>query len=110
MHQVLPLDVNHPPILHTERSLVRFHAMVQDTSSSPEMYLATLSENKCGGWGISQNKPVSEWPSNFDYCDLKEATALWAVTVPGQATWKTEELTTQSHSSMFDMINRRDLI
>lgn len=105
MPQVLPLDVNHPLESYTQRSLVRFHGMVQDTSSSPEMYLASLGRNKCGGWGISQNMPANEWPSNFDYCDLKEATALWAVTVPGQTTWRTEELTTQSNSSMFDVIN-----
>ena len=105
MHQVLPLDVNNPPESYTNRSLVRFHGMVQDTSSSPEMYLASLGGHKCGGWGISQNMPASEWPTNFDYCDLKEATSLWAVTVPGQTTWRTEELTAQSNSSMFDLIN-----
>ncbi|OJA18869.1 hypothetical protein AZE42_08571 [Rhizopogon vesiculosus] len=99
LREVLPLDVNHPPDSYAPRSLVRFHAMVQDTSSSPEMYLANLNENKCGGWGISQNMPASEWPSTFDYCDLKEATALWAVTVPGQTTWKTEELAARSDSS-----------
>ncbi|KAG1748962.1 putative alanine racemase-domain-containing protein [Suillus paluster] len=99
LREVLPLDLNHPPESFTDRSLVRFHGMVQDTSSSPEMYLASLSENKCGGWGISQNMPASEWPSSFDYCDLKEATALWAVTVPGQTTWRTEALTSQSHST-----------
>ncbi|KIK40911.1 hypothetical protein CY34DRAFT_806704 [Suillus luteus UH-Slu-Lm8-n1] len=98
LREVLPLDVNHPPESFTHnRSLVRFHGMVQDTSSSPEMYLASLNENKCGGWGISQNMPASEWPSSFDYCDLKEATALWAVTVPGQTDWRTEELTAHSH-------------
>jgi hypothetical protein len=100
------LDVNHPPESFTHnRSLVRFHGMVQDTSSSPEMYLASLNENKCGGWGISQNMPSSEWPSTFDYCDLKEATALWAVTVPGQTDWRTEELTAGSHCGMFDVMN-----
>ncbi|KAG1819613.1 uncharacterized protein BJ212DRAFT_1575877 [Suillus subaureus] len=97
LREVLPLDVNHPPESFAHRSLVRFHAMVQDTSSSPEMYLASLNKNKCGGWGISQNMPASEWPSSFDYCDLKEATALWAVTVPGQTDWRTEELTARSH-------------
>ncbi|KAG0705327.1 putative alanine racemase-domain-containing protein [Suillus ampliporus] len=99
LREVLPLDVNHPPESFAHRSLVRFHGMVQDTSSSPEMYLANLNENKCGGWGISQSIPASEWPSSFDYCDLKEATALWAVTVPGQTAWRTEELTTPSRSS-----------
>ncbi|KAG2075917.1 hypothetical protein BDR04DRAFT_1139765 [Suillus decipiens] len=97
LREVLPLDVNHPAESFAHRSLVRFHGMVQDTSSSPEMYLASLNENRCGGWGISQNMPASEWPLSFDYCDLKEATALWAVTVPGQTDWKTEELTTRLH-------------
>ncbi|KAG1882914.1 putative alanine racemase-domain-containing protein [Suillus subluteus] len=99
LREVLPLDVNHPLESFAHRSLVRFHGMVQDTSSSPEMYLASLNENKCGGWGISQDMPASEWPSSFDYCDLKETTALWAVTVPGQTDWKTEELTSRSHCS-----------
>ncbi|KAG2348450.1 hypothetical protein BDR05DRAFT_925918 [Suillus weaverae] len=99
LREVLPLDVNHPPESFTPRSLVRFHGMVQDTSSSPEMYLASLNENKCGGWGISQSMPASEWPSSFDYCDLNEATALWAITVPGQTDWRTEELTARSYCS-----------
>lgn len=70
-------------------SLVKFRAMVQDTSCSPEMYLSSLSESACGGWGLDS---LVELPAgNFDLRSnsnvLKERDVVWAVSVPGQGHW-----------------------
>ncbi|KAH7927729.1 hypothetical protein BV22DRAFT_1084528 [Leucogyrophana mollusca] len=86
-----PLDVAHPPESYSDRSLVRFRAMIQDTSPSPEMYLPILKGNKCGGWGISHDMNEDQWPSGFDYSNLRECTTVWAVSVPGEAAWRVEE-------------------
>ncbi|KZP29893.1 hypothetical protein FIBSPDRAFT_946403 [Athelia psychrophila] len=80
------LDVRHPPESHPPRALVRFRAMIQDTSPSPEMYLSKLTGDKCGGWGITEANPNVESP-DYEYADLEECTVLWAVTVPGENDW-----------------------
>ncbi|KAG6878774.1 hypothetical protein C0993_008073 [Termitomyces sp. T159_Od127] len=59
--------------------------MIQDTSPSPEMYLARRSGARCGGWG--QSDPASF--QGIDYADLRECTVLWAVSVPGESPWCT---------------------
>jgi hypothetical protein len=69
---------------------VRFRAMVQDTSPSPEMYLSKLEGNKCGGWGIA-NETVGEGV-DYSYADLQECTVVWAVNVPGENRWSVEEI------------------
>jgi hypothetical protein len=59
--------------------------MVQDTSSSPEMYLSKLRDGKCGGWGLSDSSQGDE--TEFDYNDLRDCIVLWAVSVPGETVW-----------------------
>ncbi|KAH7906482.1 putative alanine racemase-domain-containing protein [Hygrophoropsis aurantiaca] len=85
--EIPPLDVSHPPAIHPNRALIRFRAMIQDNSPSPEMYLQVLEGNKCGGWGISQELSDDSWSCGFDYSMLKECHTMWAVTVPGEASW-----------------------
>ena len=62
--------------------------MVQDTSASPEMYLSSLHNGSCGGWGMYEES-VSSGDSEevFDYRKLKERDIVWAITVPGTTEW-----------------------
>jgi len=71
---------------HPEGSLVRFRAMVQDTSPSPEMYLARHG-TQCGGWGLDPGDQ-----DQINYADLRERAVLWAITVPGESAWCTDLL------------------
>ena len=91
--KIPPLDVAHPPESYADRALVRFRAMVQDTSSSAEMYLEKHADGALGGWGIESS---SLDPSNdqtvIDYNELRECTVLWAVNVPGESLWYRAEL------------------
>jgi hypothetical protein len=67
--------------------------MIQDTSISPEMYVAKLPDGSCGGWGLMhevENKNHHE--SDFDYAHFRECTVVWAVSVPGETDWYTTEL------------------
>ncbi|KAJ7684781.1 hypothetical protein DFH06DRAFT_1027944, partial [Mycena polygramma] len=81
------------PSIHTvdprqrDRCLVSFRAMIQDTSPSPEMYLAKRSGGRCGGWGLADD--ASE-PLN--YADLRENAVLWAVNVPDESEWVASEI------------------
>ncbi|KAL5490150.1 hypothetical protein ACEPAI_4983 [Sanghuangporus weigelae] len=88
LDQVPILDVLHPPNSYAPMSLVRFTAMVQDTSCSPEMYLSCLQDSICGGWGLDS---LVELPEIFtlqsDPNILKERDVIWAVTIPGQGHW-----------------------
>jgi hypothetical protein len=61
--------------------------MVQDTSLSPEMYLAKLTSEKCGGWGIVDISPQTDDENAINYDDLRECSVLWAVSVPGETAW-----------------------
>jgi hypothetical protein len=63
--------------------------MVQDTSASPEMYLSKLEGNKCGGWGIAEEAPSGDL--EYSYTDLQECTVVWAVSVPGENQWSSED-------------------
>ena len=72
------------------RTLVRFHAMIQDTSPSPEIYLAKLKDGGLGGWGISDHSDLGEDEAAFDYSNLRERTVAWATSIPGEAPWVTE--------------------
>ncbi|THH10835.1 hypothetical protein EW145_g1055 [Phellinidium pouzarii] len=69
--------------------MVSFRAMVQDTSCSPEIYLSSGNDLQCGGWGLEDDysQPNSEQP---DYTKLKERTLLWAVNIPGESRWCSE--------------------
>ncbi|KAL6309164.1 mini-chromosome maintenance replisome factor-domain-containing protein [Sparassis latifolia] len=89
-HEIPTLDVQHPPDAFPDRALVRFRAMVQDTSPSSEMYLATSPAGKCGGWGIDTGDP--DGAQGVDYAHLRECSVLWAVSVPGETEWCAEEL------------------
>lgn len=70
--------------------------MIQDTSSSPEIYLSKRWGNRCGGWGIvdidDEKTGVTKDPHEINYQDLREATVLWAVTVPGESPWCANEI------------------
>ncbi|KAJ7849081.1 mini-chromosome maintenance replisome factor-domain-containing protein [Mycena olivaceomarginata] len=71
-----------------DRCLVSFRAMIQDTSPSPEMYLAKRSNGQCGGWGLADDAS----PDDINYADLRENTVVWAVNVPGESEWVASEL------------------
>lgn len=62
--------------------------MVQDTSCSPEMYISSLTDIKCGGWGLESE---AELPTALDLRPdlsvLKERDVLWAVNIPGEGHW-----------------------
>ncbi len=58
--------------------------MVQDTSLSPELYLAKTSDGDCGGWGLS---PAFQG-ENVQYDKLKECSVFWAVSIPGLSPWR----------------------
>lgn len=64
---------------------MHFRAMVQDTSSSPEMYLSKLKGNICGGWGMTDESASEN--TEYSYADLRECTVIWAVNVPGENMW-----------------------
>lgn len=85
IQQVPPLSPNYPPIDHPNRSLVRFHAMIQDVSS-PEMYLLRLPDGKCGGWNLSQDLADPD-SLNINFRNLRECSIFWAITVPGESQW-----------------------
>jgi hypothetical protein len=85
------LDTAHPPEYFGDRSLVRFRAMVQDTSGNPEMFLANLPDGKPGGWGLeSSNIDGADHP--IDYASLRECQVMWAVSIPGESEWCSHEL------------------
>jgi hypothetical protein len=64
--------------------------MIQDTPSSPEMYLSRLSGNECGGWGLSDNHQLDD--DHVNYADLLECNSFWVVSVPGETDWCAKEL------------------
>ncbi|KAI0781236.1 mini-chromosome maintenance replisome factor-domain-containing protein [Trametes elegans] len=87
------LDVRRPPESHGDRSLVRFRAMVQDTSLSSEMYLSKFPDGSCGGWGMYETGNGSSSSSReVDYANLQECSVLWATSVPAESNWCAEEL------------------
>lgn len=83
-HQIPPLDLAHPSDSFPDRSLVVFNCMVQDTSISPELYLSTLKNGGCGGWGITEDLIPGE---DVAYDNLRECTTIWAVSIPGLSSW-----------------------
>lgn len=85
--QIPPLTPSRPLASYRDRALIRFRAMVQDTSPSPEMYLSKLRDGRCGGWGLSDSSQNDGDDANFDYNDLRDCVVLWAVSVPGETEW-----------------------
>lgn len=57
--------------------------MVQDTSFSPQLYLAKTAKGDCGGWGLNP----SSGSDNIQYTDLRECKVFWAVSIPGLGSW-----------------------
>ncbi|KAI0031901.1 mini-chromosome maintenance replisome factor-domain-containing protein [Vararia minispora EC-137] len=76
-----------PPESFQDGSIVRFRAMVQDTSLSPEMYLCKFKSGKCGGWGIRDASGETDDASDIAHTDLRECSIFWAVSVPGECKW-----------------------
>lgn len=64
--------------------------MVQDPSTSTEMYLARNRAGKLSGWGIEGGEETNHDDMEFD--NLRECTVLWAISVPGESIWASEEL------------------
>lgn len=86
--QIPVLSVSNPPESYKDRALVRFRAMIQDTSPSPQMYLAKRSGGRCGGWGLDETQPSDDdRRESINYADLRECTVVWAVSVPGESAW-----------------------
>ncbi|KAI0061668.1 hypothetical protein BV25DRAFT_1992016 [Artomyces pyxidatus] len=77
---------------YRDRALVRFRAMVQDTSPAPEMYLSKLKSGKCGGWGLFDTLKGDGKEEELDYADLRDCTVAWAVSVPGESEWYAKSL------------------
>ncbi len=71
--------------------------MVQDTSSSPEIYLAKHSNGQLGGWGVQDNNDDSDNDQNHFYnaiyTDMRDRTVIWAVSIPGETLWCTLQTT-----------------
>ncbi|KAF9452815.1 hypothetical protein P691DRAFT_803108 [Macrolepiota fuliginosa MF-IS2] len=86
--QIPLLSVHNPPEAFPHRALVAFRALVQDTSPSPEIYLARRPNGHCGGWGIADTRDISD---NVNYSDLREITVIWAVSIPGESPWCSAE-------------------
>lgn len=89
--QLPSLDVSHPPESYTRGTLVRFRAMIQDTSLQNEMYLARLNSDRCGGWGIQPTHDDYDLNSIDSDC-LGTASIFWAVSVPGESPWRAAEI------------------
>ncbi|KIY67975.1 hypothetical protein CYLTODRAFT_375033 [Cylindrobasidium torrendii FP15055 ss-10] len=81
LEEIPVLNFDKPPEAHRPNALVRFTAMIQDTSISPEVYLSKLADGSLGGWGIGDDNGNQD----VNYHDLKECIVVWAVTVPGES-------------------------
>ncbi|KAJ3517801.1 hypothetical protein NLJ89_g285 [Agrocybe chaxingu] len=79
--QVPILDLKHPPESFPNGSVVVFHAMIQDTSVSPELYLAKRENGVGGGWGLPDGD--TDQTGDVRTSDLRECSVFWAVTIPG---------------------------
>ncbi|KAI0320188.1 mini-chromosome maintenance replisome factor-domain-containing protein [Amylostereum chailletii] len=87
--EIPALDASQPPESFPDRSLVRFRAMIQDTSPSPEMYLSKLTSGALGGWGIHETTEKKAEEA-IDYAALRDCMVVWAVNVPGESQWYKE--------------------
>ena len=64
-------------------TLVKFNGMIQDTSLSPELYVAKTSQGECGGWGMKVDADANQ----VDHSDLRECSVFWVVSIPGSSSW-----------------------
>ncbi|GJJ12424.1 hypothetical protein Clacol_006666 [Clathrus columnatus] len=92
LKQITPLNVFHPPEMHSNNALVRFRAMVQDTSISPELYPSVLSDGSPGAWGLAESTELNLNPSSLDIHSLRQREVIWAVNVPGESPFVSELL------------------
>jgi hypothetical protein len=85
---------------HSRPTLVHFRGMVQDTSPSPEVYLASHA-GKSYGWGLDLSRTSTDVdePENTGTGaglfgerneNLAERTVVWAVSIPGESEWSVE--------------------
>ncbi|TFK99027.1 hypothetical protein BDV98DRAFT_533420 [Pterulicium gracile] len=81
-------------------SIVRFNAMIQDTSPSPELYLFRLGD-KHGGWGLVDDD-AEESADQVDYNDLRERTVVWGTSVPGVGKWCEDVVEEEDDSSRYE--------
>ena len=88
--QIPTLDLQRPPATHAPRALVRFRGMVQDPSTSAEMYLSRSKSGKLSGWGIEHEEATDR--DDVELENLRECNVLWAISVPGESSWVAEEL------------------
>ncbi|KAF5365678.1 hypothetical protein D9758_003140 [Tetrapyrgos nigripes] len=86
--------LHNAPESFQDRAFVRFRAMIQDTSASPEMYLAEADDHKYGGWGAAHDTPAE-----IDYENLRECSVFWAVSIPGESDWVGNRHSQQSVST-----------
>lgn len=62
--------------------------MIQDTSTSPEMFAASLPSGQLAGWGIAEEYEGDEDSlGDGDYSTYEERSSLWGISVPGEADW-----------------------
>jgi hypothetical protein len=84
--------------------------MVQDTSCSQELYLASRTGGRCGGWGLVDD--AQHVGDDMDYSQLRECTVIWAVSVPGESTWCAEEIDGSDNGSarlcLLDILSCQD--
>ncbi|KAL4262935.1 Mini-chromosome maintenance complex-binding protein [Pleurotus pulmonarius] len=91
-NEIPVLDWLRPPKYHADRSLVRFRAMIQDTSPSSEIYLARRRNGHTSGWGLFADTLDGRDDAEMDYDDLRECSVLWAVSIPGESEWCVDDL------------------
>lgn len=72
--------------------------MIQDTSLQNEMYLARLSNDRCGGWGMQPTHDDYD-PNAIDPGRLGTASVFWAVSVPGESPWRAAEISQPDSSA-----------
>ncbi|KAF8582639.1 hypothetical protein K439DRAFT_1635083 [Ramaria rubella] len=86
LKQIPATDFTHTPESYANKRhpLIRFRAMVQDTSASPEIYPSLLRNARPGGWGLAE---VAADEDLLDLQHLKERDVVWAISVPGESSF-----------------------
>ncbi len=98
-------------LLSEERPLVRFRGMVQ--SNGREVYCKELPNHRLGGWGFSEGKEdrIDEGMDVHAYNSLlDDRTTIWAVSVPGEASWISETEVSLCRVVQKYHLNERELV